>query len=316
MKKLIIKSVLFILPLILFVYLFFRIEPVQETYVASILDKHARLDSTAGEKQRIILVGGSNIAMGLDSEYLEKTLGISAVNTGIHAGIGIKMCMDDVKPYIKEGDIVVLIPEYEHFFDDYAYGNLQMVEMLDFSPVNIRYLNIGQINTLLSHIPDYSLMKLKMLTGSYRANELYNRNVFNEYGDAVAHLNLDRDGALPANNLLSDESRMNQKVFEYMNDFGIDVDNAGGSLVLSYPSIAKVQADLITYRNCMLKVKDNIQGKFRYPIISKQSDYILNNSHFYDSCYHLNAIGVKIRSEKLASDIENYLNHDEVFVSK
>ena len=51
---------------------------------------------------RIIFVGGSNLAFGLDSQRIKDSLNINVINYGLHAGIGLKYMIDDISTYAKE----------------------------------------------------------------------------------------------------------------------------------------------------------------------------------------------------------------------
>lgn len=76
--------------------------------------------SVPDRKPAVVLLGGSNVAFGYDSEMLSDSLGMPVVNAGLHASIGLKYIIDDCFPRLRRGDILVLSPEYGHFFGDMA----------------------------------------------------------------------------------------------------------------------------------------------------------------------------------------------------
>ncbi len=127
------------------------------------MDKHEALETTA--PPRIILVGGSNVAFGIDSEKMENELHLSVVNTGLHAGIGLPYMLNDVKPYLKEGDTIIIIPEYSQFFDDKDKGEVEpLAAMIGINPLSIRYLHPKSMReihligaTLFRHKADFAL---------------------------------------------------------------------------------------------------------------------------------------------------------------
>ena len=55
-------------------------------YQASLIDKVERLESI--EEPKIVLIGDSNLAFGIDSEKIEEGHGIPVVNMGLHGGFG------------------------------------------------------------------------------------------------------------------------------------------------------------------------------------------------------------------------------------
>lgn len=53
-------------------------------YQASLIDKVERLESI--QEPKIVLIGDSNLAFGIDSERIEEAFGMPVVNMGLHGG--------------------------------------------------------------------------------------------------------------------------------------------------------------------------------------------------------------------------------------
>ena len=83
----------------------------QQTYYAALEKQFDRLCQTNEEK--VVFVGGSNIAFGMDSRLFEQLYGQPAVSFGLYGSLGIKSMMDLSKANLKRGDTVVLIPELD-----------------------------------------------------------------------------------------------------------------------------------------------------------------------------------------------------------
>jgi hypothetical protein len=81
------------------------------TFYGALDEKYLRLTSTQGEK--IVVVGGSSVAFGLDSKLLESYTGMPVVNFGLYADLGTKMMLDLSLAGISEGDVVILSPEID-----------------------------------------------------------------------------------------------------------------------------------------------------------------------------------------------------------
>ena len=86
----------------------------QNGYMAELRDKQKLLKNTPGPK--LVLVGGSNLAFGVDSEKIEQQTGMRVVNMGLHGGVGLPYMLSLALPELKSGDVVVVSPEYELFF--------------------------------------------------------------------------------------------------------------------------------------------------------------------------------------------------------
>jgi hypothetical protein len=89
--------------------------PARTSYLASAIDKVKMLKTVPGP--RLILIGGSNLAFGIDSAYLQNRLQMPVINMGVHIAFGLRYMLNQARPYLRSGDIVVIVPEYEHFKD-------------------------------------------------------------------------------------------------------------------------------------------------------------------------------------------------------
>lgn len=78
-----------------------------DNYLAAAYDKDRRLRTTPGE--RIILVGGSNVAFSMDSRILEERYGLAPVNMGLQAPLGVRFMTRHVAEYVRSGDVVVVL---------------------------------------------------------------------------------------------------------------------------------------------------------------------------------------------------------------
>ena len=122
MKKFVARVSLFIgillLPVVLVVAFAIATPPVSKSLSGSYLFAGKQKDFLLAtvESPRIIFIGGSNLAFGTNSQMIKDSLGLNPVNTGLHASLGLKYMLDNTYRYIKKGDIVVVAPEYEHFY--------------------------------------------------------------------------------------------------------------------------------------------------------------------------------------------------------
>ncbi len=78
------------------------------------VDKLYRLRSSPSP--RLILVGGSNLTMGLDSVVLDKAFDYSVVNMGLHAGVDSEAMWWQIEDAIAPGDIIVFRPGCDAWF--------------------------------------------------------------------------------------------------------------------------------------------------------------------------------------------------------
>lgn len=185
MREFIFKTVLFTgMTLLLFLGLILFV-PVRSNDYFQTYNLKCRLLEETGSP-RVVFVGGSNLAFGLDCQSIKDSLGINVVNSGLHAGVGLKYILDDVEAYLRQGDIVVIAPEYEHFYNPYG-------EAATIAPIQsvcgwkkLHLLNFVQMKNVITGLPRIIMHTLPKPHNERR----YVLSGFNEYGDEVKHWQL------------------------------------------------------------------------------------------------------------------------------
>src|SRR5688572_22268053 len=76
--------------------------PPQQNFLAASIDKQALLRTQT--PPRLIFIGGSSMAFGVDSARIAEACGRHPVNMGLHAALGLKFMLSEVKPHIQSGD--------------------------------------------------------------------------------------------------------------------------------------------------------------------------------------------------------------------
>ena len=142
---------------------------------------------------RLVLVGGSGLAFGIDSPTLEQALGgrYSVVNMGLHAGLGLDFMLNEALDGLREGDVVVLSPEYDIVWRDEP-NHLDIAEVLRFAPSAGRYVERRHWwptlrSAVLVQPPvmvhDIAVNALRNVAPGLGSGGVYYRSAFNSYGD-------------------------------------------------------------------------------------------------------------------------------------
>jgi len=218
---------------------FVRDNETQKNVLASIITKHEMLQKTTSPK--IIFAGGSNVSFGLDCKVISDSLKMAAINTAMHGGLGMEFMANNIKPYIHKGDVVVFIPEYENFYSDIFYGEMELVSLLfDVDPLEQKNMDADQWMHLIKYIVPYSAKKIKnqFLELFQKENptnriDVYDKNSFNEYGDTYIHW------ILPAQKFVPMKSPLNKKIkpeaISFIKKFKIFVESRHAKLILFPP---------------------------------------------------------------------------------
>lgn len=284
--------------LIMITYLALLAAPTKPYFIYnSVADKHARLRSLGSPK--LVFVGGSSLALGLDSELIERRTGIPVVNMAVNGGFGLRYMLDEVEGSLGPGDIVVLAPEYDHWYGNLLDGGLNMLWALRAEPRTLTSLSsANQYVNLIKHTPEFMQGKfLELLPG--RPNPVYNREGFNRYGDFVNHLGLPPHTPLNGMDRIADEP-FNPETATTLRQFVSRAGQRGASVLYTFPPLADSQFELADNRASIDQVVAHLSEVPGIMVIGQPVDFVFPDELFFDTIYHLNAEGRARRSEVLA----------------
>lgn len=107
----------------------------KNAFPAVLIDKHEYANSISSPK--IVLIGGSNVAFGINSALLSKRTNLPVVNMALLAPLGIHFILSDAAKYINNGDIVIMSFEY----DIAVKGDIEsQLYAVDFIPENAPFV--------------------------------------------------------------------------------------------------------------------------------------------------------------------------------
>jgi len=289
----------------------------KSSYLAANIDKQERLKILGSPK--IVLIGGSNIAFSVNSEKIEKTFALPVVNMALHAGIGLIYMLSEVKDYIVSGDVILVIPEYSHFFND-LNGGEEVLEVIFSFPANFRYIESSkQYFALLRAVPlraqgkfmNYVTITAKRIIShnqTPQSDEVYSRGAFNRNGDVISHLNkkskrekVIRDSK---SNLPSIKS-FNKEAIKMLNDFYSYASERKARVLFDFPDVLD-----IWYKNNEEKINfvyDRLKEELKIPIIGQPQEYVFPIESFFDTMYHMNAEGRELRTQKVIADLTPFI---------
>ncbi len=267
-------------------------------YLATLIDKEARLNSL--DSNRLILIGGSNLAFGINSELIEKELPVKVANLGLHAGLGLPFMINQVSNLMKKGDVVVLSIAYPLFLDS-AEPDIDLIQFIqELDPQTKNYYHFSPKEMLIGHFEKFR----KYFTPDvYRVDPVFNRTLFNKYGDNEGHLNKE-----PLANLKDRKPISNidtEKAVQLLSSFAEDSKNAGVQVLISYPPYPKTE---FVGKNKERIIALDIRLRNRLPSITfldSPETHVFDDSLFYDTIYHLHGKGRDMRTKMLIEDLKH-----------
>jgi hypothetical protein len=272
-----------------------------DNYLAAVLEKDRLIRTTPSPK--IILVGGSNLAFGIDSRMVRDSLDVNVVNMGLYARLGLRYMLAQVKPYIRPGDVVVIVPEYDQFYGKFSEGDNTLNTALLYAPAD----RIGDFIKSYSVIdvvlrPRVENVRRGFLQGTADlfgvknkyfppdTNPVYNRRSFNEYGDMTSHLG--RKGMNPNSIFVSElppSKEFNTRTLDILNDIGDAARARGAHAYFLFPSYIDRSYAINTV--AISSLERRLRKGMRIPILGGPREFVYPSSWFFDTRYHLNQAG-------------------------
>lgn len=310
MKKFIFRVSIFTLLLLVLVVVGFML-PVTPRASKSLLyakiEKDNLLKNT--NNPRIIFVGGSNLSFGINSQVIKDSLNLNPINTAIHASIGLQYMMDNTLQHIRENDIVVLAPEYSHFYGRSVYGSEELLRTVaDIKLSQIFELRKEQLKNISKYIFKYSFSKLKLTEYfGYKESDVYSVNSFNQYGDVYTHWEMQQQNFPPYETI---KTSYNSNTIQLMDAFRIELEQKGASLFVTYPSYQASSFDKSTKQIKKVE-KELINNNFE--LLGTPERYRIPDKMMFNTAYHLLKTGVDYRTELLIEDIKQVRTHNSVY---
>lgn len=279
-----------------------------ETYYAALAKQYDRLRSVNDPK--VIVVGGSSVAFGLDSELFEELYGQPSVAFGLYGSFGVKVMMDLSKVNIRSGDTVVLAPEISPESLSLYFGAesvLKATEQRFDILANTAFDNVGDI---LGASWGFALTKLKNLRSGeeFDISGVYRNSAVNEYGEIGREL-FPRAGNVLATGYLNDIieydiNDISDEFVNYVNDYVNYCRVRGARVYYSFAPVNGRAVNKNTLREDTSAYYEYLSRKLDCEVISDPYGYVYDYRYFYDTNFHLNDSGATLRTAMLVRDLK------------
>lgn len=318
MKKILVKLSLFILglslvlcPIFVFAYSTHKQTHIySKTYYAALVDKVANLKSLENQK-KIVLIGGSNVAFGFNSELLQQEFPeYKVVNFGLYAMLGTKIMMDLAIDYINAGDMVFIIPEInEQSTSLYFNANATLKAIEDNFGLfwKLDYENKKSIIREYSHF----IYERNGVGEIIQPSGVYQRRNFNKFGDiyydekdekgisfrSVNRMTVHYDPTMP----VSYSHSIDGEFFKYLNNYNSAINKKNAKLYYAFSPVNQ-----LSQNNSDEQIIDyywRIRNNLEFNVIGNPKEYVIDPHYFYDSNFHLNDSGAIYRTYLFAQDI-------------
>lgn len=284
----------------------------QDSYYAELPQMYRRLQETQGPK--IVVIGGSNVAFGLNSELLEnllaeKDLDYTVCPFGLYAAVGTSAMLDLSRNTLKEGDIVVLALEPTSETMSTYFGATAYWKCTENAWELFRDISGEKKEALVGNYISYLQERYGIISSGVlpKAEGVYAKSSFNDRCDLI----YDRPGNIMTLGYEPDaavhlaEVQIEPDFAEQINEYCREALRAGAQVCLSFSPLNRTA--MVGDSDSVVQFFNLCNTTFDCPAISDPNDYILDSGWFYDSNFHLNTPGAELRTYLLAIDLMNWL---------
>lgn len=280
----------------------------EDTFLGELKYKCRRLEETEG--RRIVFVGGSAVAFGIDSSLVERELpGFTAVNFGMYAALGTRIMLDLSEGSLREGDIVILCPEQQEQTLSGYLGADYLWQGVDGEFSLLTRVSRKDAAVMVGTFPVFAASKLR---GYFAGEEVgtdgvYSRKSFDAYGDMISPLcdaNVMPGGYDPNMPVRFQPDMLTGDFVDAVNDY---VDNLAHRGVAVWYHACPMNALAVENGSDVDGYYDSLQARLHCPVAGDPSDSILDAAWFYDTNFHLNAAGKSVFTYQMIRDIKAML---------
>lgn len=276
-------------------------------YLAASIDRHARLATL--DKPRVLFMGNSNLAFGLDSKYLERELGRPVVNLGLHGALGLNFIIEETLSVIEKGDVVVVCIPY--YLNETGSGKM-LYTMNQINPKSKAWTKgLTEYDRMGFALDDAVKITQKARKQGFRKRTIkkkatvYRRNAFNECGDVIAHTNMPVPEKRKPWSPTWDVEGFDSQV-KILTDFYEKAQAKGAAkVIMVYPAFIRSMYEQTTDE---LAILQEYYAELPFEVLGKPEDIAYADSLFFDTVYHLNKQGREKWNVELAVLVQSKIN--------
>lgn len=262
---------------------------------------------------RIVFVGGSGTLMGIGADIIHEKLEIPTVNFGIFAGFDLDYQIQLLKPLLHQGDIVVMSYEYSAycFSGEMSPNTRNYIVERDLDYFYLQPLNV-QLEQAFTMGPGRMVeMSRSAVLPPIKRKRLYPLEKMNPFGDQtinrIEEANQEQVKRTTAFDVVK-TCKAPIASWTVLENFIQSMKNERDiKFLATFPNTLKFKEyERKDFKTFMQEISDFYQ-KNRIPMLGSANEFTYPIELFYDSSYHLNAEGVKKRSERLAELLKDNL---------
>jgi len=290
-------------------------------------DYHA--DEIQGKK--VIVLSGSNALFGINGEVLQKALGYPVANLAGHVYLDIDFLYFKLKEHMREGDIVIMPLEFEHYPRTKELSNWFTKNMMAWGSAYLSQLTLPElIHFIVNTDPGFVLRTAtqKLIYGGKNTKLMSQKRVVSQVKRIVKADKVGWRGYLPASLDKYGSFEVDRPVEYYKNKEYIPqgmsvsshfvetyrkiaayVKKMHGKLFLTYPNMMRNSRFDLRKSEIRQRVSHLVQTlqKKGIKIVCNPALFQMERPFYFNNPYHPNKYGALIYSQNLGMCLRRYL---------
>lgn len=288
------------------------------------------------KEQKIVIMAGSNGLYGFESPLIEKETGIKTINMSLHAGLSLGFILDRKKLRLKPGDMVVLPLEFECYsrtsvfnnvtneaiisWDKDFYDDLPLWDKIKFisscSPLRVA---TGVFQKYIRKSTRYKIDREEIIgkaehvwAKEEKAEEgKIQYRLINRYGDIMGNKGTKhkRLKGQTYGGFSSGKWKISSYCKQALREFLDYCNKKNVRVFITWPCTLKSKSFNLKNKHVTAnaeKIKKFVSS-LGVPMLGSLGDYHFKIDYFFDSGYHVNYKGRRLRTERFLTHLLKYL---------
>lgn len=267
------------------------------------------------KEKKIILLAGSNILFGVDSQAISEEFNIPVLNYGVNAGIELPYTLEAAKKVIHPGDMVLMPLEYPM----YSYDGTPGVQMIDYifsrDAGYFWKLSLKEQLHMLLHMEFERVLQGFLCQSETKIDKgLYGAHHIDTHGDqintSIKFQTQEMRSQIKNHDLnpekYSETFDPEAIGWQYINDFVRHCKNLDVSVIFMPSTLMKHDSFYTDTREKWFY--ENIAREVRkrgWTYVGNPYDYMYDMSLYFNTNFHLTEKGRALRTRQMIRDLKN-----------
>ena len=270
---------------------------------------------------------------------IERATGIRTVNLAVHGAFPLEYLVQNTKEVVRPGDVVLMLLEYEYYWAGGGDGGWFRSNIMAWEATHFWALSAAEKVRFICSVPPARVLNgviarlyaptLRRLYGRgarrpeavvAEAREVWEKQAYKRGEFAYAVRNLNERGDLQNNrgtryqpgfaSLLAFPFPYSRTAWDALAAFRRFCDERGIVLLLGWPATlrdSQLEGSMGTVRGHMRAIADRVKA-IEIRTLGSPEDFILDKRYFFDTQYHLNEDGRRLRTEELLRYVRKALS--------